>query len=132
MNHIRKIMLVPHANYYYRIQDSNSLMTIYRDDRFFIEYGLWKKREDFFKKNKMWNNISQEYMYRQLWGILYNGIFNKRKPSISYMKKVMGTKEIDDLRGYYESFNAKSWIKDAIIKRAHFFFYLIRIIKQRI
>ena len=130
MNHIRMIMLAPYANYFYRIQNSNTLMTIYRDDRFFIEYELWKFREEFLKKHRMWNNISQEYMYRQLWGIVYNGIFNKRKPTISYMKKIMETKEIEDLKGYYELFNTKPWIKKAIIRRAYIFFYLTRIIKQ--
>lgn len=130
LNKINLIKLTPQANYHYRVLESNSLMTIYRDDRFFIEYNLWQIRVDFFKRNDMWNKISQDYMYRELWGILYNGVFNKQKPSVRYLKKVLGTKEIDNIKNKKNIFDTSWWIKMLILNRAYVSLYLISIIRQ--
>ena len=104
-------------------------MKIYRADRFYIEYELWRKRIDFFVSKDMWNSVSRKYMYKELWGILYNGIFSIKHASLSYLREILSIREIDELKVWKDVFCTKKWIKRSILNRAYIILYFARLIR---
>ncbi len=120
-------LIIPKANYHYRIQDGNSLSTMYRYNRFEIEYDLWKRRKSLFDKKGIWNKELMDYMVVQLWGIVYNGVFNVKRPSMKYLRDVLSIPEIDLLKN--SSYNTSPRIRKAITTRDCLFFYILRRIK---
>lgn len=123
---INSILYINTTAYNYRIVDSNSLSSKYRDDKSIIRYELWLTRYHFYELKNMWNDISQRNMYRELWAIIYDGIFSVKKPSFSYLNNLLNIKEIDDLNSWKDIFNAPYWIKYGILKRLNLLFYVIR------
>lgn len=120
-------LIIPKANYHYRIQDGNSLSTMYRYNRFEIEYDLWKRRKSLFDKKGIWNKELMDYMVVQLWGIVYNGVFNVKRPSMKYLRDVLSIPEIDWLKK--SSYDTTPRIRKAITTRDCLFFYILRRIK---
>lgn len=129
LDFVRGICILPCVNYLYRIIGSGTLMTIYRADRFYIEYELWRKRIDFFVSKDMWNSVSRKYMYKELWGILYNGIFSIKHASLSYLREILSIREIDELKVWKDVFCTKKWIKRSILNRAYIILYFARLIR---
>lgn len=127
LEQVSNALIIPEANYHYRIQDGNSLSTMYRYNRFEIEYDLWKRRKSLFDKKGIWNKELMDYMVVQLWGIVYNGIFNVKRPSMKYLRDVLSIPEIDLLKK--SSYNASPRIRKAITTRDCLFFYILRRIK---
>ena len=127
LDHSSDILFIPKADYHYRVAGTGSLSTMYRSDKFQIEYDLWKRRKLFFDEKELWNKELEDYMEVQLWGIVYNGVFNVKRPSMKYLKGVLGVPEISVLS--QSSFKASPRIKKAIINRDCLFFYLLRRLK---
>lgn len=120
------VALLPVAHYYYNMQESGSLITTYRDNRFYVDLHLWETQYSFLQKKDMWNDRAREYMSLQLWGITYNGIFNKKNVSLPYLKDILRKVDTDILMIGVSSFTASKWIKTAIINKRYFLFYLVR------
>lgn len=127
LEQVSKVLIIPKANYHYRILECNSLSAKYRYNRFEIEYDLWKRRKSFFDKKRIWNKELTDYMAIQLWGIVYNGVFNVKRPSMKYLRDVLSIPEIDLLKK--SSYNASPRIRKAITTRNSLFFYILRRIK---
>lgn len=127
LEQVSKVLIIPKANYHYRILEGNSLSTKYRDNRFEIEYDLWKRRKSFFDKKGIWNKELMDYMVVQLWGIVYNGVFNVKRPSIKYLHDILSIPEIDWLKK--STYDASPRIRKAIISRDCLFFFILRRIK---
>ena len=122
---ISYILLRPVANYHYRIL-TNTLSSSNNTNRPFLRYNLWKMRKDFYLKKEIWNVFSQTDMYRELWAIIYDGIFSVKNPSHSYLQNLLHIEEINDLYNWKALFKAPWWIKYGILKRLNLFFYVIR------
>ncbi len=127
LSHIDEVLFIPKANYHYRIASGRSLSTMFRNNKFEIEYDLWKRRRLLFDETGLWNERLKEYMDTQLGGIIYNGIFNGPQVSYKSITKILDTPEISDLS--LSSFTTSPRIKKAILNRDGLFFYLLRKIK---
>lgn len=127
LEQVSNALIIPKANYHYRILDGDSLSTMHRYNRFEIEYDLWKRRKSFFDKKGIWNKELMDYMVVQLWGIVYNGVFNVKRPSMKYLRDVLRIPEIDWLKK--STYNTSPRIRKAIISRNCLFFYILRRIK---
>lgn len=127
LEQVSKVLIIPKASYHYRILEGDSLSTKYRFNRFEIEYDLWKRRKSFFDKKGIWNKELMDYMVVQLWGIVYNGVFNNERPSMKYLRDVLSIPEIDWLKK--SSYNTSPRIRKAITSRNCLFFYFLRRLK---
>jgi len=131
LRHVRDVVLAPFADYHYRIHTSGTLSYRFGKERTFQRYDLWKMRQSFYMDKGMWNDISQDNMYRELWGLVYDGIFSVRHVSLQYLKNLLNIKEISELRILDDSFINSKWIKILVFKRAYFILYVLRKFIQR-
>lgn len=132
-NYLRKVNTIlfrPIINYHYRILN-DSLSSNGNSDRSFLRYNLWKEREAFYIEKEMWNHISQANMYRELWAIIYDGIFTSKECSISYLKQLLSIPEISFLKDWESLFTTSGLIKLGIEQRAYLFFYCFRFLKNK-
>lgn len=117
LKNVRHIHFLPIANYNYRIMNSGSLTSIYRDNIFDIQYYQWKVQQEFLISKGMWNEISQKYFYKKLWGIVYDGLLNKKSPSYTYINKILNIKEITELGKWETDFSCPLWLKKLILNK---------------
>ena len=74
----------------------------------------------------MWNDSSKALLYKRLWGILYDAIFqysNVNNKSISYLHRILCIPEINDLKDHQDLFSCSTWIKYAILHRCVYTFW---------
>ena len=81
LQNVRDVVLAPFADYHYRITESATLSNRFGETKTLIRYDLWKMRESFYVEKDMWNIYSQKNMFRELWAIVYDGIFSTPNPS---------------------------------------------------
>ncbi len=122
LEYVDHIYLLPCINYFYRVGEQTLSSNIYNLP--LKRYEIWEKRYSFYQSKGMWNNISQENMYKELWAIIYDGIFSTTDHSYSYLKQILSIKEISDLKKWQLIFKAPNWIKKAILSRASFLLYI--------
>ena len=125
LRHVRSIFFIAEADYHYRMQQ-NSLSFRFGESRTFARYDLWKMREAFYKEKELWNQFSQANMYRELWAIVYDGIFSTPNPSLRFLKKLLSIPEISYLKDWESLFSTSKAIKLGIESRAYRSFYLLR------
>lgn len=123
LSKVKYVLFIPIANYNYRIQEFGSLSSIYRDNTFYIHYQQWKIQKEFLKNKDMWNEISQEHFYTELWGIIYNGLFNKLNPSYTYIKSILNIDELKGLKKWENKFQCSKWIKKLILYKQSILLY---------
>lgn len=122
---VKHIQYIPFANYNYRIINSGSLTSIYRDNTFDIHSHQWKVQKDFLINKGMWNEYSQFFFSLKLWGIIYNGIFSSQKNELQHIKRILNIKEGEILKSTYYSFKCSQWIKLLIINKHYILLFLI-------
>ena len=125
LEYVSHIMLLPVANYHYRILPISNL-TLYREDRFDIHYYEWHKQVAFLKKKGMWNEKAHDLFCNKLWAIVYEGVFCINTPTCAYLKHILSIDEIAELEKYKDSFKTKKWIKMLILSRNYSLLYYIR------
>ena len=126
LRHVRDVVLAPFADYHYRIHNSGTLSYRFGKERTFQRYDLWKMRQSFYTDKGMWNKISQENMYRELWAIAYDGIFSTPSPSFIFIKQLLNIPEISYLKNWESLFNTSKTIKFGIEHRTYRLFYILR------
>ena len=131
LEYTKSILCLPVANYNYRILNSGSLTSIYRDNTFEIHYHLFKIRKIFFQRKNMWNNISKKYLYNQLWGIIYDALFNKKDITLTYIQSVLNITEITEIKNWEKEFVSSRWIKYLIKYKQSIPLYLILKFKNK-
>ena len=124
LNHVDTISTIDDAYYHYRMGEE-SLSTRFRAKQFEEDYGQWKVLASFFQRKGLWNNDSKPYLYKRLWGIVYDGIFlypqfNNNNVSSSYLKDILNIPEIESLKHHTEEFCCASWLKWLILHRQAF------------
>lgn len=127
LEHIHKIRAVSKTNYYYRETGANSLSNIFRKDKFDITYKEWHIIKNFYVSRKIWDNDVQKYLYKLLWMFIYDGIFAFPyipNHTYDYLKKILGVKELDELKYNLNLYDCALWIKLAIVYRKSWIFYL--------
>ncbi len=126
LRHVQGITFITEADYHYRMLQTNSLSYRFGESRTFARYDLWKMREAFYKEKELWNQFSQANMYRELWAIVYDGIFSTPNPSLRFLKKLLSIPEISYLKDWESLFSTSKAIKLGIESRAYRSFYLLR------
>ena len=134
LNHVRSISMVSEALYHYRIEEG-SLSTRFRPNQFDEDYKQWVILESFFQKRGLWNEESKPYLYKRLWGIVYDGIFlypQLNNASSSYIKKILAIPEIEGLKHYRNTFKCALWIKWLVLnKKAKILNYYFKLTQQK-
>ena len=125
LRNVRDVVLAPFADYHYRIQVSGTLSYRFGEEKTFQRYNLWKMRQTFYMDKGMWNTISQKNMYRELWAIVYDGIFSTPKPSLSFLCRLLSINEISDLKRWEYLFHVPRYISFGIEQRAYWLFYIL-------
>lgn len=113
------VALVPEALYYYIIGEG-TLSTRFRADMFETDYAQWKELDAFHESKGMTGYTAKEFLYRKLWGIVYDGLFLFPKignPPADYIDRILSIPEIDDLGPFEGTFHCSRWIKRGILKR---------------
>ena len=119
LNQVNDISTVNQARYHYRMTD-DSLSKRLRPNQFDEDYEQWLILSSFFKKRNIWNDKSCPYLYKRLWGIVYDGIFlypQLEGKSLSYLRHILNIPEITDLRHYQEQLHCSMWLKWAILHK---------------
>lgn len=127
LNYVQTITNVPKVNYYYRETGANSLSNKFRENLFDISYQLWHRIKDFYVTHYIWDHISQQSMYKLLWAFIYESIFqypHLKNKKLQYIKSILGIPEIKELKKYKHTYPCSEWIKNAIINRRAWLFYL--------
>lgn len=131
LRHVGNVLMKPVADYHYRIHSQASLSNrLGSEEIVFLRYDLWKMRQSFYIDKGMWNEITQADMYRELWSIVYDGIFSTLKPNSSFMKRLFALPEIRELKHWQHLFCIPQYIKLCIMHRQSFLFYFLRLIKS--
>ena len=119
LEHVNTILTLERALYHYRCNEE-SLSNRFRPNQFDEDYGQWQVVASFFQKKELWNEASKPYLFRRLWGIVYDGIFLYPKlenTSSSYVKHILAIPEINELKQYQGHFHCSLWIKWMILHR---------------
>lgn len=127
LQYVRTIACIDRSLYHYRILGSGTLSSKLRPDQFDTDYQQWKILRSFYQRHKLWLPVSQAYMYKRLWGIVYDGLFlfpHLPDKNAAYLRNILSIPEIDDLTLFTSSFSCSSWIKKAIIHRLSLIFYI--------
>lgn len=134
LENINKIACVSQAAYHYRMRGEGTLSTKLRVNQFEIDYQQWKVLREFYMKRGLWDEqLSKDLLYKRLWGIIYDGIFQfprLPKKSVGYLKQILGIPEIKDLGKYSALYACSSWIRKGILKRRYWTFYLYFLLKK--
>lgn len=125
---VKKIACVQTAGYHYRVFEKGSLSSTFRKDQFVVDYRQWQVLRAFYQQKDLWNEGSRVYLYRRLWGIVYDGLFRtpgKMPPSYAAVREILRIPEISELKAYSAVFSCAAWIKQLILRRQVLMFYLI-------
>lgn len=124
LQYVENISTIDIALYHYRILE-NTLSTKLRYNQFENDYSQWLIIKKFYEQRNLLNNSSLEYLYKRLWGIIYDGIFIypylNPKPQ-NYIEKILKIPEIKNLKKYRNVFHCSKWIKNAILDKSIFTF----------
>ena len=126
LEYVRMISMIPIATYHY-MRGASVLSVKKRLNQFDNDYKLWTVRRNFMVKRCLWTEEMKTVMYTYLWGQIYNGIFlfpEIRGANYSYLKKILSIPEIEELVQYKDLISCSAWIKNAILYRLTWLFYL--------
>jgi len=134
LEHIDTISCVARCNYHYRILGQGTLASRFRPDQFKTDYEQWRILFAFYKRRSLLCEVSYEYLYNRLWGIVYDGLFlypKLEKAGLRYIKNVLSVSEIKDLSRYRHYFDCSGWIKTAVCHRMFVLFYLYFLLRKK-
>lgn len=114
---VKTIAQVDNVSYFYR-RGTETLSTKVRPNQFFQDYEQWQMLRAFYEKRDLWLQPSKEFLYKRLWGIVYDGIFSTETSN----KKILSIPEITELKNYQHVFHCPKWIKWCILHRLAFVF----------
>lgn len=76
LEYAHTIACINESHYHYRILGSGTLSSKFRPKQFDTDYQQWKILQSFYQRHHLWSSTAQTYLYKRLWGILYDGIFS--------------------------------------------------------
>jgi len=130
LHHIKRIHYLPLTNYNYRMHESGSLVTTRRDDVFDIHYRQWHVQKELLVQKGMWLKCARDYLYSQMWAIVYEGIFTAKTPNLKLYRRILRVPEIDYLKSVSETFNAAKCVKYAIMSRRYLLLFILLKIRK--
>lgn len=127
LEYVHTIACLNESHYHYRILGSGTLSGKLRPDQFDTDYRQWKVLQSFYLRHNLWSSAAQTYLYKRLWGILYDGIFlypRLQNKGISYLRAILAIPEIKELKHFAQSFSCSNWIKKSILYRLYPILYI--------
>lgn len=123
LEHVGAISCIENPIYKYRIS-GEGLSAAYRPDQFSQDYSQWKLVRSFYERKGMISRQLDEYHFRRLWGIVYDGLFAypKQESKRGYIESILDIPEIASLDKHRDVFSCSNWIKKAILGRNKFVF----------
>lgn len=126
LEHTRKISALPVTDYCYRKDQVESLSSKARKNNFFGPYQRWCVRRDFCKSHNLWSKQTEDALYMQLIGLVYDSIFSNDSDGIyKYIKSILSIPEIPELSRYKKGYGLSSWIMWGISNRQTWLFWLM-------
>lgn len=123
----QSISFIPAASYYYFSNKTASLSSDFRERRLPERQFVWNSRFDFVKRKALDSEGVLDELYKDLWAILYDGIFSTPHITLSGIRSLLSQPENKYLRGKESLFDAPKWIKRGIVNRWAILFYGIRL-----
>ncbi|MDO4186070.1 MAG: glycosyltransferase family 2 protein [Bacteroidales bacterium] len=120
LEHIDTVSTIDKALYHYRMVDSGTLSTKFRRNQFDEDYRQWLIVYGFYERHGLLCELSNQYLAKRLWGIVYDGIFLYPKLNDNrkhYVNRILSIPEIGYLKIYDYVFQTAKWIKWAILNR---------------
>jgi glycosyltransferase involved in cell wall biosynthesis len=127
LEYAHTIACINESHYHYRILGSGTLSSKFRPKQFDTDYQQWKILQSFYQRHHLWSSTAQTYLYKRLWGILYDGIFlypRLQNKKISYLRTILAIPEIKKLKDFTQCFSCSNWIKQSILYRLYPIFYI--------
>ena len=125
---IETISCITDCDYYYHIwNDRMSLTTGRRPGQYYSDMDQWRIIKSYCEKRDIFKDEMRELLAKRLWEIIHDSLLFK-KPSknlgLAYFKDVLRTPEITLLSEYKNVYSCSPRIKNLILKRSAFLFYL--------
>lgn len=118
---VANICQLDYSGYHYIKQDSGTLTTIPRPNMFELEYSQWKELNEVYRNKGAFNQVVQQDQFTELFWIIHDNIFanrnKKRAELLSYIKKLLSTPEIDNIRKSAGDIPYNRLIKYCILNR---------------
>lgn len=131
LEYVTRCGILNECLYHYRILRSGTLSSIYREDKWDIDYYQWQMLFNFYTKKGWLSSISLNYLKNRLWGILYDSIFPfnslnvSKKCKLKSINRILSIKEIEIL-SLKDSFQSPLWIKFTIKYRMYWIFGFVK------
>lgn len=127
IGYVDKIQALSYAGYHYLKLDNGSLSTTILSNMFELEYSQWKMLNDVYRSKGAFNEEVQQDQYTDLFWIIHDNIFANRKLSngkfYKYIKQLLTTPEICDIKRFAESINYNKIVKYSILNRNSLLLY---------
>ena len=135
LRYVSQIRTISKATYHYRRFENNTLSTKPRLDYWDLNYHQWLMMKEQFIKKGVFKETAIKIMYNNLWGIIYDSIFNinythSTIKRYNYIKNILSIPEVTDLDFKFSSFKTSWWIRLLILNRNYFILTLIFLLKK--
>ena len=123
LKYVNQIKPISKATYHYRRFEKNTLSTVFRHDFWDTNYSQWLYMYDFFEKKNIFLSPISGIMYKRLWGIIYDSLFNMNYQkmnlikTIQYVKRIVSIDEINKIDFISADFETSKKIKYLILNQ---------------
>lgn len=127
LEYVEMLACIDRSLYHYRILEGGTLSSKFRADMFYTDYTQWKVLRSFYEMHELFSSEAQIYLFKRLWGIIYEGIFlypKLRQKNLSYLQNILSIPEIAELKTFSICYPCSKWIKKVILRRAALVFYI--------
>lgn len=125
LNYVDRIATITNVDYFYLMSEGNSLSTKKRMDAFDEDYKQWEIIRAFHEKKHFSSPESKKFLYHRLFGIIYNALFSLQPTvDLSRIRKILSVPEISLMRPFLRDYQCAGWIKESILCRCSFVFFL--------
>lgn len=121
IKYVNNIITITYNGYHYNRLDSGSLSTIPRPNLFELEYSQWQLLNDVYRDKRAFTPEIQQDQFTELFWIIHDNIFANRHQRIKYLhayiKKLLATPEISDIKRFDDQIKYNRVIKYCILNR---------------
>ena len=133
LSHVDSVSAVSDTSYHYVQSNSNSLSSKCIDGLFDLEFAQWKKLKELLLGKHMLNKrIMDDLDIELFWIIVDNLSYNNKQSRVkfySFIKKVLSTPEISDIKSISSLIDYNRLIKFSIIQRLSLLYFITTIFR---
>lgn len=121
IRYVKHIQTLNYSGYHYYKPESGTLTTTYLPNLFELEYSQWQMLNDVYRDKKAFTPEIQQDQFTELFWIIHDNIFANRHQRIKYLhayiKKLLATPEISDIKRFDDQIKYNRVIKYCILNR---------------